>query len=296
MDKYDVRYDIRLAKIDEIEECMDFIDKHWSKGHIMSIDRKLFEYEFRAGEYLNIIIAKDRQTNCIEGFFGFIPCSYSDDSKKDVWGSMWKVNSENDNIPLLGIEIAKRVYSITNCRMHIGNGANPQTTIPLRKLFFKEKTDKMRQFYLLNDACNDFKIAKIENKWKPVLEYDNEQADLPSTVLKRYDSVEELKTDFDIDLCDTIPYKDSVYFHKRYFRHPYYQYQVYGIQKESKVDAVFVTRIVKCNDSHVLRIVDYYGNHQSFSTIGKHLYNMMKYEGYESIDFFEYGFDESALD
>ena len=41
MNKYDERYDIRLARPSEIDDIMKFINEHWKSGHIMAVDRKL---------------------------------------------------------------------------------------------------------------------------------------------------------------------------------------------------------------------------------------------------------------
>ena len=46
MNKFDEKYDIRLAKADETDEIMFFLDKHWKKGHILSKNKELFNYEF----------------------------------------------------------------------------------------------------------------------------------------------------------------------------------------------------------------------------------------------------------
>ena len=72
MNKYDERYDIRLAKISEIPDIMQFINNHWKKNHIMSIDQKLFEYEFVENDTVNVILAIDKDTNTIEAISGFL--------------------------------------------------------------------------------------------------------------------------------------------------------------------------------------------------------------------------------
>lgn len=290
MNNFDDRYDIRLATMEEIDECMMFLDQYWKKGHIMAVDRRLFEYEYVVDDQVNIIIAKDRKSGLIEAFFGFILCSVSDPARRDVWGSMWKVNTEHDNMPLLGIELAKRVYPLTGCRVHIGNGANPDTTIPIRKLLFREKTGKMKQYYMLNNRKLEFEIAVIKDRWNPDIGKEDENVNL-----KRYISINELTEDFDLSALLTIPYKDSWYINKRYFMHPYYDYQVCGIEDDRGVDAIIVMREVSHNDTKVLRIVDYLGNQQSFKKIGVLLYDIMQENGYEYIDFFELGFDEEAI-
>lgn len=104
MNKYDERYDIRLARYDEIDKVMEFIDKYWKKNHIMARDRKLFEYEFLDGDEVNVMIAIDKSTNTIEAMSGFLKAS-SNTHTPDIWGSIWKVNNQKSNMTFLGVEL-----------------------------------------------------------------------------------------------------------------------------------------------------------------------------------------------
>lgn len=295
MNQYDERYEIRLAKKTDIETIMKFINDYWRENHIMSQNRTLFEYEYLDvdEETVNMVLAIDRLTGLLEGIFGFLRCSnVQDNYKKDIWGSMWKVNSEHDNMPLLGIELAKRVYELTGCRYQIGNGANPNTTVMLRRLYFGEKTVKMKQYYYLNSSKTEFKVAVINRKWIPTTNKNG-----IVTCMERYDSISEVSKYFDIEKVDTIPYKDNWYLNKRYFKHPWYHYQVYGLYTVEKqtVEALMVTREVECNGEKILRIVDYIGNQQLFSGLSNEFENMVKENNYEYIDFYVYGFDEKVI-
>lgn len=292
MNKFDKRYTIRLAKIQDIDNIMNFIGTYWCKNHIMSEDKKLFQYEYEDNGNINFILAIDKHTNLIEAIFGFIRCSHTNDnSKKDIWGSMWKVNDSHDNIPLLGIELAKRVFSLTGCRMHIGNGANPNTTIPLRKLYFGDKTVKMKQYYYLNPNRNDYKIAIInQNPLSSPLKKDF------STKLVEFFCLSDLKKCFDVERVNALPYKDNWYIDKRYFHHLYYHYHIYGLSSVSNhVKAIMVTREVKCNGSKILRIVDYIGEHDLFSGLSEEFYTLLTNNNYEYIDFYTYGFKEESI-
>ncbi len=291
MNKYDERYEIRLASKDDIEAIMKFIHDCWREDHIMSKNRELFEYEYLDGDTVNFVIAIDRTSQCIEGIFGFLRCSHTEDTgKKDIWGSMWKVNPSHDNIPLLGIELAKRVYVLTGCRYQIGNGANPDTTVLLRKLYFGESTVKMNQFYYLNDKKDQYEIAVINEKWSPRVKDNAIQK------LHRYLSMQEVREHFDIDTVDAIPYKDNWYFEKRYFMHPIYRYQVYGVESEDgQVKALLVTREVRYSQSRVLRIVDYVGEQELFAGLSKIMKQWIEEQDYEYIDFYEFGFNEQAI-
>ena len=46
MNKYDEKYEIRLANENDIDSIMTFIDEHWKKNHILAVDRELFKYEY----------------------------------------------------------------------------------------------------------------------------------------------------------------------------------------------------------------------------------------------------------
>ncbi len=292
MNKFDARYDIRLAKSSDTDNIMHFIDEYWSKGHIMAQDKELFKYEYADGDNLNFILAIDKNTNLIEAIFGFILCSHiQDTNKKDIWGSMWKVNDTHDNIPFLGIELAKRIFTLTDCRTHIGNGANLNTTIPLRRLFFGDKVVKMKQYYLLNSSIDDYKIAKIEHKGNGVTKFFEEE-----TILLEFHSIDEVKKQFDVESVNAIPYKDNWYVNKRYFCHPYYKYNIFGLADQTgKVGALMMARILECNDSKVFRIVDYIGDHKLFAGLAKQFANLLKRKDFEYIDFYTYGFDEESI-
>lgn len=290
MNKFDERYEIRLARYSDIEMIMAFLNEHWREGHIMAKDRKLFEYEYVNGVNVNFVIAIDKGTGFLEGIFGFLDCSQTTDfSKKDIWGSMWKVVDTRENMPFLGIELAKRVVELTKCRTQIGNGANPKTTIPLRKVFFKENVGKMQHFYLVNNAIDNFKIAKMnkvpqsENKVKK------------QTRLVKLNSIQEVQSNFNIESLDTIPYKDSWYFNKRYFEHPYYKYEVYGVRDENKIGALLVGREVTQNDAKIFRIMDYLGNESLFEGLYREFQMLLTERGIEYIDFYAYGFKNESI-
>lgn len=292
MNSFDERYEIRLGTLEDIPAIQAFINEHWKKGHIMATDRTLFDYEFVEDNQVNMILAIDRNTNQIEGIFGFLRCSHTKDpSKQDIWGSMWKVNEQHDNLPLLGIELAKHVYPLTGCRMQIGNGANPKTTIPLRKLFFREKTCRMKQYYMLNHEMDSYNVAIINHKDdKPIFNEDKD------TALIAIHSMKELNSLFDMEIDDALPYKDQWYVNHRFFEHPYYKYQCYGIQQNNTVTAIFFLRTITVNNGTVARIVDYIGNPEAIEQTGALLYDLMVQNQWEYIDFYEFGLPDQYLE
>ncbi len=292
MNKYDVRYDIRLAKPSEIFDIMEFIGTHWKKEHIMAVDQKLFEYEFLEGETVNIILAIDKNTKTIEAIAGFLKCSHTSDRKKlDMWGSFWKVNDSKKNMTFLGVELIKRLITMFHCRTHLGIGINSNTTLPIRKIAFKEKTAKMKHYYCLNPQIEEFKIAVIKCR-----NYRKISDDIKKTKCIEFFSIDEIKKCFNIEALDTIPYKDFWYINKRFFHHPYYSYQVYGLYNDqNNITALLVTRVVEQLQHKVLRIVDYIGEQKLFSGLGILFYDLMIEKHYEYIDFYTFGFEESYI-
>lgn len=292
MNKYDERYEIRLAKPSEIDEVMDFIDTHWKKGHIMAHDRRLFEYEFLDGDHVNVMVAIDKNTQTIEAFCGFLLCSHtSDSSKKDIWGSFWKVNNSMQNMTFLGVELIKRLLAISGCRSHLGIGINPNTTLPIRKIAFHEKTARMSHFYCLNPAVADYKIAVVNERHSHA-----SNSARHSTPFVEFFSIDEIRACFDIEKLDAYPYKDFWYINKRFFMHPYYKYMVYGLKNvNQEVAALLVMREVTQSDRKVLRIVDYIGEQELFAGTHPLFDLLMRQNMYEYIDFYTFGFNPQYI-
>ena len=287
MNKYDERYDIRLARYDEIDKVMEFIDKYWKKNHIMARDRKLFEYEFLDGDEVNVMIAIDKSTNTIEAMSGFLKAS-SNTHTPDIWGSIWKVNNQKSNMTFLGEELVKRIAEYTNCRNYLGIGINKDTTLPIRKKAFHEKIDKMAHYYMLNSNITQYCIAEVYEL------RENQNISIDYDVNEIHD-ISYIKSNFVFNE-NVIPYKDVNYIEKRFFKHPYYIYHIYGIKDENKkMIAFFVGRFVEQNNSKIFRIVDYYGDDEGMKGVGNFMKSFMQENNLEYIDMYEFGMNDKAL-
>ncbi len=287
MNKFDEKYDIRLAHYDEIDEIMEFLDVYWKEGHILARDREFFEYEMVVDGQVNFIIAKDRTTGKISGLQGFLRAS-KDKENLDIWGCIWKVVP--GSMVLLGVEIAMRMESISGARNFLSIGGNANTAVPINKKILKyEEVDKMKHFYCLSNREN-YNIAKIEH-YEPFLTRDCEK-----TSIKQLIDFEELRFGYDFKKNeDKVPYKDDWYLQHRYYSHPIYKYEVYGLNydKSDNYQALLVCREQECNGEKVLRIVDYMGDGKLFS--GLSVFLKQKLETYEYIDMYCYGFNEEYI-
>lgn len=104
MNKFDEKYEIRMAKYEDIEDIMEFIDKYWKKDHILARDRDFFEYEMIHDGQVNFIIARDRESYEIVGLHGYVLASKN---ILDGWGSIWKILP--NTMCFLGLELAKKI-------------------------------------------------------------------------------------------------------------------------------------------------------------------------------------------
>ena len=283
--KYDEKYEIRFAKYEEIEEVMQFIDTYWKKDHILARNREFFEYEMVVDGKVNFVIAKDRETGVIHGLHGFLMAS-KDEDKFDTWGSIWKVI--DGSIGFLGLEIVKRLELYTNTRAFLSIGGNPKTTVPiLQKIRHFEDVGKMQHFYCLAKQEN-YRVAKVGH-YEPFVENREYQVQLIPL-----SDIAELERIYDFSCnADAFPYKDAWYINHRYFEHPIYTYQVYGLKEDKKVQALLICREQEYGEAKVLRIVDYIGKPKLFGGISGFLKDGL--EKYEYIDLYCYGFDTSYV-
>lgn len=279
---YDEIYDIRLADYEEIDEIMVFINTYWKDGHILGTNRKFFEYEMVVDGQVNFIIAKRKDDHSIDGIYGFLPCS-ANKAKYDIWGVMWKTKASA--LPLLGMELKKRLLVLTGARTDLGVGANKKTSLPLLK-FYGYYTAKMKHFYCLSSSA-DYKIANIRKQYK------HEYTGYKTADVKHLDNIDELKTFFDFETLKSdihVPYKDAWYFNRRFYGHPIYDYDVWGACGDGGRKAVIVTRKQTCNGSSAVRIVDYIGDQSVFRECGRFLDMLLASSEY--VDFYFAGFEE----
>lgn len=283
---YDARYEIRLAHEEDIEMIMDFIDAEWKKGHILATNRAFFEFEFKEPDgTVNIVIAIDKEKKTMEGMAGFLKASH-DPECMDIWGAMWKVRP--GNMALLGIELIKRREEYSGCRHDIGIGNNPGTAVPLLKTLMRRQAGKMNHYYRLADKeC--FEIAKIVNKPLSTGECGNGD-------VVEFSSIEELNRKYDLTQNrNSVPYKDSWYIEHRFFNHMIYSYNVYGVEIDGTVEAVFVTRRQYVNKKFIVRIVDYIGKQFAFGETNSFWDKILEDPDCEYVDFYNLGFDEKYL-
>jgi len=273
---------IRFAKPTDVDEIMNFIHNHWKKNHILSKDKDLFLFEYQENKTINFVLAEDNK-KIIYAVLGFIKSS---NKNNNIWVALWKSIKYHSN-PMLGVELLEFLresyrYNKLSC---VGIA---DEVIPIYK-YLGFYTNHLDQYIIINKHIKKFDILKIKDikSIKDLTFMENAQYKLVKLV--------ERELNFDFDDQDFIPHKDKNYFIKRYFKHPTYIYETYGIYKGKDLKSLIVTREVKYKDSKVLRIVDYLGDEKPIVYITNKIYQIVVNMGYEYVDFLCYGLDHQNL-
>lgn len=284
---------ISIGTSDDINNVRSFIDSQWKKDHILARDDNFFRYEYMYNDQLNFLIAKEE--NKIVGVLGFIPSSidkyknYLICENSDYCATLWKV-TKNLPIPNVGLQLLQKLREMKGFRTLFCVGINKKT-IGIYK-YFGIYTDTMRHYAMINDRIKEFKLAKVSESRKTT-NLNNSQVEKHS--IKRVkDEAELLKFKFD-NFQQNIPYKNAKYFVKRYFEHPIYKYDVFGVYNSGDLEGLFVTRIEACNGAKVLRIVDFFGDEKNIKPFALFLSDLIKKKKYEYADFYCFGLNEDNL-
>ena len=275
--------DIRFAKTADTDNIRKFIHNHWKENHILSRDKDLFLYEYQDNDMINFVIAIDNKSN-IYGILGFIKSS---DDNSDIWAAMWKVIKHKTH-PMLGVELLDYLRNANKYNRLTCNGINSKTIGIYHYLDIY--TNHLSQYIIINKNIQKFNILKIEDdeSIKQVNFIENSQYNLVK--------LKESELDFDFDSQEFIPHKDKNYFIKRYFNHPIYIYDIYGIYKAKTLTSLVVTREVSLENSKILRIMDYLGDEKDIAYITSKIYQIVVNKGYEYVDFVCFGFDSTNLE
>jgi hypothetical protein len=289
--RFNLEYDFHFCSIAEVGKVVDFIDKHWRKGHILVRSRNFLDWQHfnpDRNEY-NFVLAAQKSSGEIHGLLGFIP-TYNFDNQignVQVWGALWKVR---ENIATTGLGLA--LYNYLQCNRDIEtlaiSGINKATENIYKSLGFE--TGTLKQWYILNNEMPRFYLIAND----PLQDHKPMYSLTSGYELKLCTRSEFLE--FSTSTVLEFPrYKSPQYYIKRFFEHPIYRYSAYSIFVHGSTKAVIFTRICQANGHKAIRIVDYVGEHAAISGCYDCFRQLLKQEFAEYIDFINIGFSENCL-
>lgn len=283
-------YDIRRAKYEEIDDIMSYLDSYWKKGHILAVNRDIFEYEFVDDEKkVNMYICREKSSGNVCALEGYIYTAY-DKNLRDAWGAIWHSRADN-KILLLGTYLRRKMMNEIGIRHFVGVGNNPNTSLRIAQSEFGEYTCKMDHFYRLNQI-GDYRIAVINHKNSK----HGNKAPENRYEFKRIQTAEELSV-FDWNrFTGQVPFLDQWYITRRYVNHPVYHYEIYGaVSENGNMDALFIFRRVEVGDRAALRLIRFVGDQRVLSGSYDYIGDLLADQSIEYIDFYCAGFDRKNI-
>ena len=112
-------------------------------------------------------------------------------------------------------------------------------------------TGKLHHYAAFNKSCKKFKIALPPTNLKSINESKPYIFTGTSSLTKSLD-----KLYISSFYKEKVPYKSRDFFVKRYENHPYYQYKFHEVTSENFFKGFIVSRVIKYNGSHALRIIE----------------------------------------
>lgn len=275
---------LRLGEYEDIPVILEYIRTEWNPKHIYVKSRTFFEYEHYIDGRVNGILAINKETGALEGILLFYH-TRKILSGADFFGGIWSV-SKTCHTPMLGYRLIESVKALTGVRGHNGVGINPNTTAVIFRHIKAQNVGKLNHYYRLADR-EQYTVAYVKEKVILPIPYQKKEV-----VLRRLTIMQDLKRNYDLGKHkNDYPYKDEWYIEHRYYKHPIYQYKVWGIEVEGNIEGILVTREAEHDGTKVLRIVDYIGEAPAIGMAGKEIDLLIKENNYEYVDFYAHGLE-----
>ncbi len=276
---------IRFAKEKDIDGIMNFIDIYWKKGHILGNNKSFFEYEHNLPEGVTYVISEDNE-GVINAILGYIPYGKTN---RDVMTVMWK--STHTANASLGLELFKFLKESGDVRIMASPGSNPKLKGLYKYLGYE--FGRMTHWYRRGEK-DSYQVAVIKDAEVPSKSPDGHC---------RYQKFDDWKSaewlfDFNKYTRESKPYKEPWYIQKRYFHHPIYQYEIYGVDKDEsdgKFPLMVIFRIININEINVIRLIDCIGELGNLGLISNLLDDLLKQYQAEYVDCYEKGISETVM-
>lgn len=276
--------EIRFADTGDLRALMMFMHEHWRADHILSRNEALFRFDFEHGDRLNLAIAESGQQ--IVGLFGYM--RYSDLDEPDIAGSLWKV-LDGVGSPMLGLQLRRFVTRHVPHRFFAAPGAGLQTRAIYRLLGMH--WIEMDQFFVANPDVRRRRLCRIGPARSGLTAHE-------SSVGWCFDEIDDPHALSGFPFLSDLhrgPLKDWAYLRRRFFTHPIYRYRVFRLAHDGESVNIVVCREVGHDGARALRVVDFYGAERHMQAIVAALYEIVRREGFEYVDFVCSGFDRHAM-
>ena len=283
-------YEIRLCKTEELDLLIGFLRNSWHEDHIFVKNKEVLNFQHEILDGYNFVVAYHYETNCFHGVLGIISPNFYTDRKigKDqhIWLVIWKVHKEIAKSNSLGVDMLDYVENEFSPKSISAIGINNNVALIYKLMGFQTKT--MTHWFLPNKDIIEPKLLV------GVLSDARCQTVYPSNSVIEcgIDQENEIK-EF---LLKSKARRNFTYIVERYLNHPSYNYLINAFKKEdSAIYAISVGRKVSGNGANAFRLTELFYDLDYSWNLGCALNALMAQNGYEYIDFLEFGFDSNSL-
>ncbi len=289
--------ELRLAKKKDINNIQKFIHLNFKKNHILSKNRKLFNWLY-VNKNVNCLIAFNKKK--IVGIYLFTPLNQFDKKLpiNQIFLSTWTIegfkkkttsNTKNKRSVAIAIRMLNKIYQILSKKFTINVGID-QRLVKFHELK-KIKSSisnhhfivspKVKTFNILKDVSRNFiNITKNDKKNYSYFEIKNKNQ-FKNFNLNRLFSFQ-------------VPIKSKDYLVNRYLKHPIYKYHIFAVSSK-KIKCLCVFRIVNIKNTNIIRMVDYIGSNQSFGILKNFFISILDKYNAEYLDFYSFGIPSKIL-
>lgn len=283
-------YEIRLCKIEEIDLLIAFLHNSWSEDHIFLKNKEVLNFQHQTLDSYNFVVAYHCETNCFHGVLGIISPDFYTDRKigegQHVWLAIWKVNKEIAKINSLGMDMLEYVETQFSPKSISAIGITDTVSLLYKLMGFQTKT--MNHWFLPNKNIVVPKLLVGD------LQNSNYQPEHSSDII--LECGVEQESEIQNFLSKNKARRNFRYIVQRYLKHPSYNYSIYGFKKlNAAIYAIAVGRPVSGNGAKAFRLTELFYELDHSSNVGVGLNELMVNNGYEYIDFLEFGFDTQSL-
>ncbi len=279
---------IRRCRTSDVPDVLAFLDAHWKRGHIFTVERSLFDWQYsmrdRPGEY-SIVLARRDADRALIGLLGYLTTDRFDPAlaaNNSIWLALWKVR---DDVATGGFGLRLLSY-VTEHEPHTSIGVigfQPAVAAIYKALKFD--VGELQHYVLPNPDVSNFEIASFEHPpFRPV-------RDTGLTAVR----VEEMNFTAAVDSLDLgrrnaqVPRKTPDYFRARYLQHPIYRYSCFVLHRDHRPVALLATRVAAHRDRRVLRVIDFIGPDDVVSGLGAVVLAQIRELGAEYADVHNWG-------
>ena len=264
----------RLARLGEDQAIIDFINANFDM-RLPLINRPELYHHYYAGRGGVPQFAVAEDDGKYVSAAGYILANTN--RRPDVWVSVWVAVKGRNGV---GLELMNALPDLLHANVLACNNIRPNTCTFYQ--FLGWKAERLPHYYRLGRR-KDYQLAKPLRYILPPVQRD--------LGLEKVEDAADL-IPLGMPATPHTPVKDTWYLRRRYFRYPYFHYDVWAARENGKLLAYVVTRAVTAEETGcvpVVRLVDFIGEDAVLPRLGGALDAVLNRAGGEYMDCYNAG-------